>query len=53
MSARTGQSPVQTVPTCPVQIRAYHHIDVDADIDKGLVTLLRCLIILTNHCNYA
>ena len=28
MSARTGQCPVQTVPACPVQIRAHHHIDV-------------------------
>ena len=31
---RTGQSPVQTVPACPVQIRAHHHIDVYTDISK-------------------
>ena len=32
-SALTGQSPVQTVPACPVQIRAHHHIDVYTDIN--------------------
>ena len=29
-----GQSPIQTVPACPVQIRAHHHIDVYTDINK-------------------
>ena len=33
-SARTGLSPVQTVPACPVQIRAHHHIDGYTDINK-------------------
>ena len=28
-SALTGQSPVQTVPACPVQVRAHHHIDIN------------------------
>ena len=32
-SARTGQSPVQTVPACPIQIRAHRHIDVYTDIN--------------------
>ena len=27
-SAHVGQSPVQTEPACPVQIRAHHHIAV-------------------------
>ena len=31
---RTGQSPVQTVPACPVQIRAHDHIDVYTDINQ-------------------
>ena len=31
---RTGQNPEQTVPACPVQIRAHHHINVCADINK-------------------
>ena len=34
-SARTGQSPVQTVPACPVQIRTHHHIDVYTDINNN------------------
>ena len=29
-----GQSPIQTVPACPVQIRAHHHIDVYTDINN-------------------
>ena len=33
-SALTGQSPVETVPACPVQIRAHHHIDVYTDINN-------------------
>ena len=35
-SVRTGQSPVQTMPVCPVQIRAHHHIDVYTDINKHM-----------------
>ena len=35
----TGQSPVHTVPACPIQIRAHHHIDVYTDISKECVTL--------------
>ena len=31
-----GQSAVQTVPACPVQIRAHHHIDVFSDINKKI-----------------
>ena len=27
-SALVGQSPVETVPACPVQNGAHHHIDV-------------------------
>ena len=34
-STHTGQSPVRTVPACPVQIRANHHIDVNIDINKN------------------
>ena len=34
-STLTGQSPIQTVPACPVQIRAHHHIDVYADINNN------------------
>ena len=30
-----GQSPVQTVPACPIQIRAHHHIDFKTDINNG------------------
>ena len=35
-SAHKGQSPVHTVPAPahPIQIRAHHHIDVYADINK-------------------
>ena len=33
-SALRGQSRVETVPACPVQIGAQHHIDVYADIKK-------------------
>ena len=36
-SVRTGQSPVQTVPAGPVQIRAHHHIDVHTDINDRLL----------------
>ena len=32
-SALMGQSPIQTVPACDVQIRAHHHIDVFTDIN--------------------
>ena len=39
-SPHTGQSPVQIVPACPVQIRAHHHIDVYTDINER-DTLLR------------
>ena len=35
---RMGQSPVQTVPACSVQIRAHHHIDVYSDINKEMMT---------------
>ena len=38
-SVRTGQSPVQTVPARPVQIRAHHHIDVYTDINKKYVCI--------------
>ena len=34
MSALTGQSRVQIVPTCPVQIGAHHHINVYTDINE-------------------
>ena len=34
MSTHTGQSPVQTVPACPVQITAHRHIDVYTDINN-------------------
>ena len=34
-SVRMGQSPVQTVPAYPIQIRAHHHIDVYTDIIQG------------------
>ena len=34
----TGQSRVQTVPACPIQIRAHHHIDVYTDINNATVT---------------
>ena len=40
-STRTGQSPVQTVPACPVQIRAHHHIDVYTDINKEKINVLK------------
>ena len=33
-SVLMGQSPVETVPACPVQIGAHHHIDVKSDINK-------------------
>ena len=29
---RTGQSPVQTVPACPIQIRAHHHMSIQTSI---------------------
>ena len=32
-SALTGQSPLETVPACPVQIAAHHHTDVYTDIN--------------------
>ena len=32
-----GQIPVQTVPVCPVQIRAHHHIDVNTDINNDVI----------------
>ena len=31
-----GQSPVQTVPVCPIQIRAHHHMDVFTDINEKI-----------------
>ena len=34
MSMHVGQSPLQTVPACPIQIRAHHHIDVYTDINN-------------------
>ena len=37
-----GQSPVQTVPGCPVQIRAHHHIDVHTDIN--ILVILHCFL---------
>ena len=39
-SALMGQSPVETVPECPVQIRAYHHIDVHTDINQVIQVFL-------------
>ena len=30
-----GQSPIQTVPACPIQIRAHHHIDVSTNINNS------------------
>ena len=39
-----GQSPVQTVPACPVQIRAHHHIDVYTYINNAFIQrVLSCL----------
>ena len=35
-----GQSPIQTVPACPIQIRAHHHIDVYIDINEQLRLLI-------------
>ena len=35
ISAHTGQSPVQTVPARPIQIRAHHYIDVCTDISNS------------------
>ena len=32
-SVHMGQSPIQTVPACPIQIRAHHHINVYIDIN--------------------
>ena len=40
MSVLTGQSPVETVPACPVQIRAHHHIDVCTDISNADIRVL-------------
>ena len=37
-SARTGQSPVQAVPACPLQIRAHHHIHVYTYINKVMIS---------------
>ena len=34
MSTHVGQSPLQTVPACPIQIRAHHYIDVYTDINN-------------------
>ena len=45
---RTGQSTVQTVPACPVQIRAHHHTDVYTDINDWLVSKL---VEFTAQCN--
>ena len=36
---RTGQSPVETVPACPIQIRAHHHIDVFTDINEDYILI--------------
>ena len=36
-SVLTGQSPVETVPACPVQIGAHHHIDV-TDINESIAS---------------
>ena len=35
-SMLTGQSPVETVPACPVQIGAHHYIDVYTDINNSM-----------------
>ena len=40
----TGQSPVQTVPACLVQIRAHHHIDVHTDINNSKVIVIVIVI---------
>ena len=34
MSVHMGQSPIQKVPACPIQIRAPHHKDACTDINK-------------------
>ena len=34
MFAHMGQSLIQSVPACPIQIRAHHHIDVYTDINN-------------------
>ena len=34
MSTHVGQSPLQTVPACPIQIRAHNYIDVYTDINN-------------------
>ena len=36
---RMGQSPIQTVPACPVQIRAHHRIDVYTDINNTKINI--------------
>ena len=47
-SALMGQSPVETVPACPVQIGAHHHIDVHTDINRGFciikISLIRLML---------
>ena len=49
-SAHMGQSPVQTVPACPVQIGAHHHIDVCTDISDILKNLCTNFnLIITIH----
>ena len=35
MSVLMGQSPIETVPACPIQIGAHHHIDVYTDINHN------------------
>ena len=51
MSERTGQSPVQTVPACPVQIRAHHHIDVCTDINNETAAMESHYLFVGNECN--
>ena len=50
MSAHTGQSPVQTVPACPVQIRAHHHIDVCTDINKYKLCISQTFSMVWSQC---
>ena len=42
-----GQSPVKTVPACPVQIGTHHHIDVYIDINKCVMRFKVKIIPLT------
>ena len=44
-----GQSPVQTVPACPVQIRAHHHIDVYTDVNHPGHTQFKYQLVLFIH----